>query len=109
MTTIKDIQEDVVLIALHNHEPLISVGITQNALYAKISGYDDFGVWIEAPKFRIPNLKKKPGKDGKQPTQMVAGRVLIPWGFIVSIVQFPGVEGFDLPDPMEQPIGFEVE
>jgi len=34
---------------------------------------------------------------------------LIPWGFIVSIVHFPGVKGFDLPDPFETHIGFDVE
>lgn len=109
MTSIKDIVEDVVLIALHNHEPLAHVGITQSPLFAKVSGYDDFGVWIEAPHFKIPDLKKKKTKTGKQPYQTVEGRVLIPWGFIISIVHFPGVEGFDLPDPAEQPIGFNLE
>lgn len=109
MTSIKEIVEDVVLIALHNHEPLATVGITQNSIFAKVSGYDDFGVWIEAPRFKIPDLKKKPTKKGESPVQTVAGRVLIPWGFIVSLVHFPGVEGFDYPDPLDQQIGFEVE
>jgi len=109
MTSIKEIVEDVVLIALNNHEPLASVGITQNTIFAKVSGYDDFGIWVEAPRFKIPDLKKKPEKGKKQAFQTVAGRVLIPWAFIVSVVQFPGVEGFDLPDSLEPHIGFEVE
>jgi len=39
----------------------------------------------------------------------VAASILIPWGFIVSIVHFPGVEGFDFPSPFEKQIGFETD
>jgi len=33
---------------------------------------------------------------------------LIPWGFISSVVHFPGAEGFDFPNPFDNEIGFEV-
>ena len=35
--------------------------------------------------------------------------MLIPWGFIASIVHFPDVEGFDFPDPFQSSIGFDPE
>jgi hypothetical protein len=107
MMKIENVIDDVVLIALNNHEPLAELGLTQKALYAKVLGYDEFGLWIEYPKFRIPKPSKK--KTKKVATQTVNGSLLIPWGFIVSVVHFPGVEGFDLPDPLEIHIGFEVE
>jgi hypothetical protein len=107
MMKIENIIDDIVLIALSNHEPLAELGLTQKAMYAKVLGYDEFGLWIEFPKFRIPKPSKK--KTDKVAVQSVTGSLLIPWGFIVSVVHFPGVEGFDLPDPFENHIGFEVE
>jgi hypothetical protein len=107
MMKIDNIIDDVVLLALNNHEPLAELGLTQKALYAKIVGYDEYGIWIEYPKFKIPKITDK--KTGKPKFQTVNGSLLIPWGFIVSIVHFPGVKGFDLPDPFETHIGFDVE
>ena len=39
----------------------------------------------------------------------VAASMLIPWGFIASIVHFPDVEGFDFPNPFNTSIGFDPE
>jgi len=101
--TIEDIVEDVVLLVLAEHEPLKELGITQNKLFAKIVGYDENGVWIENPVFKIPNNDKKKGsKDYKT----VTASLLIAWPYISSIVHFPNVEGFDFPSPFEQNIGF---
>ena len=37
----------------------------------------------------------------------VSASILIPWGFIASIVHFPGTEGFDFPNPFDSQIGFK--
>ena len=37
----------------------------------------------------------------------VSASMLIPWGFIASVVHFPEVEGFDFPDPFDSSIGFD--
>ena len=84
------------------------VGITENRIYARILGYDEFGVWMKHPKFRIPKPNVK-SKRKKQSFQNVEASILIPWGFIASIVHFPNVEGFDFPNPFEKNIGFEKE
>ena len=108
MMKIEDIVNDIVLLTLDNFEPLKGVGITENQIYARILGYDEFGVWMKHPKFRIPKPNVK-SKRKKQSFQNVEASILIPWGFIASIVHFPNVEGFDFPNPFEKNIGFEKE
>ena len=110
MMNISEIIDDIVLLKLENYEPLKDLGIIQKSLFTKILGYDEYGVWIHHPKFQVAEVP-----DGKQiksikppKTREVAASVLIPWGFIVSIVHFPGVEGFDFPSPFEKQIGFET-
>ena len=108
MMKIEDIVNDIVLITLDNFEPLKGVGITENRIYARILGYDEFGVWMKHPKFRIP--KADINSTPKKPAyQNVTASILIPWGFIASVVHFPNVEGFDFPNPFEKHIGFESE
>ena len=63
---------------------------------------------MKHPKFRIPKPNAK-SKRKKQSFQNVEASILIPWGFIASIVHFPNVEGFDFPNPFEKNIGFEKE
>ena len=53
MMKIEDIIDDIVLLVLSDHEPLKELGIEQNKLFAKVIGYDENGVWIENPDFRI--------------------------------------------------------
>jgi len=106
MMKIEDIVNDIVLIVLDNYEPLKELGIDENRIYARILGYDEFGVWMKHPKFRIPKPNEK-SKRKKPSYQNVKASILIPWGFIASIVHFPDVEGFDFPNPFEKNIGFE--
>ena len=110
MMTIENIVGDIVLLVLDNHEPLKELGITQSGIYAKIVGYDENGIWIDHPQFKIPKMTpSKAGKTTKSGSQSVTASVLIPWAFIVSVVHFPGVEGFDYPSPFESHIGFNID
>lgn len=110
MMKMKNIVGDVVLLILTNAEALTDVGITQKTIYVKVLGYDDYGIWAEFQNFKIPKLKTAKGKKPKRPMyQSVTGSLLIPWPLITSIVHFPGVEGFDFPDPFEKQMGFEID
>tara|TARA_Y100001947_G_C10318973_1_gene295262 strand:- start:6 stop:347 length:342 start_codon:yes stop_codon:yes gene_type:complete len=111
MMNINEIIEDIVLLKLENFEPLKDLGIIQKSLFAKILGYDEHGVWIHHPKFQVADVQEgKQIKSIKAPkTREVEASVLIPWGFIVSIVHFPGEQGFDFPNPFEKHIGFEAD
>ena len=104
MMKMADIVDDVVLLILDNHEPLKELGIDQSKVYAKVRGYDDFGVWVLHPGINIP--PPEGGKDKKSDT--VEASVLIPWPYISSVVHFPGVEGFDFPNPFSKEIGFNI-
>ncbi|NOZ04720.1 MAG: hypothetical protein GXO92_09020 [FCB group bacterium] len=109
MMTIENIVGDIVLLVFDNHEPLAELGITKKTLYAKIKGYDEYGLWIDHPKFKILKGKPKSSAGKKKPAlQTVTASLLIPWSFLVSIVHFPGLEGFDYPSPFETHIGFEI-
>lgn len=103
MMKMAEIIGDVVLLVLDNHEPLKELGIDQNRCYTRVAGYDDFGVWVEHPGINIPK-----DAEGKSGVQTVGASVLIPWPFIASVVHFPGVEGFDFPNPFEKDIGFDI-
>ena len=82
-------------------EPLKKMGIENDKFFARVKGYDEYGLWIYQPNFTIPKINNnKPGK------QKVEASILIPWGFIVSIAHFPGAEGFDFPSPFDSHIGF---
>ena len=110
MMKMKNIVGDVVLLILANTEALTDVGITQKTIYVKTLGYDDYGIWAEFQNFKIPKLKTSKGKKPKRAMyQSVTGSLLIPWPLITSIVHFPGVEGFDFPDPFEKQMGFEID
>lgn len=105
MMKIENIVEDIVLLVLTESEPLKELGITQKKLFAKVVGYDENGIWIENPDFRLPDLSRK----NSSKTLSVKASILIPWQYISSIVHFPNVEGFDFPNPFESNIGFDVE
>ena len=105
MMKIEEIVDDIVLFILAEHEPLKELGIEQNKLFAKVIGYDENGVWIENPDFRIPD----PSKKSKKAYRSVTASILIPWGYLSSIVHFPNVEGFDFPNPFDSKIGFDLD
>ena len=111
MMNISEIIDDIVLLKLENHESLKDLGIIQKSLFAKILGYDEHGVWIHHPKFQVAEVPEgKQIKLIKPPkTREVAASVLIRWGFIITIVHFPGVEGLDFPSPFEKQIGFDTD
>ena len=110
MMKMKNIVDDVVLIILANKEALADIGVNQKTIYVKVLGYDDYVIWAEFTNFKIPKLKTAKGEKPKRPMyQSVTGSLLIPWPLILSIVHFPGVEGFDFPDPFESQMGFEID
>tara|TARA_B100001996_G_C18177699_1_gene406997 strand:+ start:118 stop:456 length:339 start_codon:yes stop_codon:yes gene_type:complete len=102
---IDHILDDVVLLILDGHEPLKELGIDKTKIYVKIVGYDEYGLWAHHPSFPIPVIKNNKPQGEKN----VNASMLIPWGFIASVVHFPGEEGFDFPDPFESSVGFDVE
>ena len=102
---IDEILNDVVLLVLDGHDPLKELGIEKNKIYVKVIGYDEYGLWVEHPSFQVPLFKK--GKPAGE--KEVTATMLIPWGFIASVVHFPGVEGFDFPFPFDTHIGFDME
>ena len=103
MMKIEEVVGDLILIVLHNHEPLQKIGIDQDKIFVHVKGYDENGMWIHHPDFNVPNITGK----GQEKTKEVEASILIPWVFIVSIVHFPGAEGFDLPNPFDLHIGFK--
>ncbi len=105
MMKIEDIVEDIVLLILTEQEALKELGITQKKLFAKVLGYDENGVWIENPDFRLP----VPTAKNKKAHQSVSASILIPWVYLASIVHFPNVEGFDFPSPFDHNIGFDIK
>ncbi len=114
MMKIENIVDDIVLLILDNPEPLKDLGLNQSSIYTRIKGYDEYGLWIEHPGLKIPQLPdEKTLKAGKIPEkpkyQTVVSTVLISWNFVLSIVHFPNVKGFDFPNPFEHQIGFELD
>lgn len=105
MMQIDQVVGDIILLVLHNHEPLKKIGIEEDRIFVKVKGYDGNGMWIHQPKFQISKPSNK-NKKKNFPEKSVEASVLIPWGFIVSIAHFPGAEGLDFPDPFKLEIGF---
>ena len=102
MMKIEEVVGDLILLILDNHEPLGKVGIDQDKIFVKIKGYDENGIWIHHPNFNVPDIEDKKRKK----TKIVEASILSAWPFIISIVHFPGTDGFDLPSPFEKHIGF---
>ncbi len=103
MMKIEYVVEDIILLVLENYEPLKKIGISKDKIFVKVKGYDENGIWIYHPSFEVPNNRSKT----KIKTQKLKASILIPWAFIVSIVHFPGAEGYDYPSPFDQSIGFK--
>ena len=109
MMKIETIVSDVVLLVLQDAETLKELGIQKNKIYARVAGYDENGIWFDHPNFQIPRMENPDDKNPKITTATVTASVLIAWPYVCSIVHFPGVEGFDFPDPFDQHIGFDIE
>ena len=54
---IDHVLDDVVLLVLDGHEPLKEIGIDQNKIYVKVVGYDEYGMWVDRPAFKVPIIK----------------------------------------------------
>ena len=67
MMKIEEVVNDIILIILDNHEPLKKIGIENDKFFARVKGYDEYGLWIYQLEFRVPNLNKKPKE--KNPTE----------------------------------------
>ncbi len=103
MMKIESVVEDIILLVLDNHDPLKKIGISKDKLFVKVKGYDENGIWIYHPEFEVPNNNKR----DQNKTKKLKASILIPWAFIISIIHFPGAEGYDFPSPFEQEIGFK--
>ena len=102
MMEIEKFVGDLILLVLDNHEPLKKIGIDQDKIFVKVKEYDENGIWIHHPGFRVPILKN----ENKEKIKKTEASILTPWVFIVSIAHFSDAEGFDFPSPFEQHIGF---
>ncbi len=103
MMKIEFVVEDIILLVLENYDPLKKIGITKDKIFVKVKGYDENGIWIFHPNFEVPSNNIK----DKKKTRKLKASILIPWAFIVSIIHFPGAEGYDFPSPFDQHIGFK--
>ena len=101
---IDHVLNDIVMLVLDGHEILKELEIDKNKIYVKVVGYDEYGMWIFHPGINTPILQK----DKSVKEKKLQASILIPWGFISSVVHFPGAEGFDFPNPFNNEIGFEV-
>ncbi len=112
MMKIEDIVNDIVLVALTGGEELHTVGIPNDKFYAKVLGYDEFGIWFDNPNFEIVISEDETGKPlpaDKVSREVITSTIHIKWHYIASIVHFPEREGFDFPDPFSRSIGFIKE
>ena len=101
---IDHILDDVVLLILDGHKPLSELGIDKSKVYVKIDSYDECGLWAYRPSFPVPIFKdSKPAEE-----KNIDASILITWGYIASIVHFPGEEGFDYLDPFTTNLGFNI-
>jgi len=101
---IDHILDDVVLI-LDGHKPLSELGIDKSKVYYKIVGYDEYGLGVYRTSFPVPIFK-----DGKLVgDKNINASILIPWGYIASIIHFPVEEGFDFPNPFATNLGFNIK
>ena len=101
---IDHILDDVVPLILDGHKPLSKLGIDKSKVYVKIVGYDDYGLWAYRPSFPVLIIKDSmPAREKK-----IYASMLIPWGYIASIMYFAGEEGFYFADPFATNLGFNI-
>ena len=89
---------------IRNHEELSFFGIKEPQFYARVVGVDNFGVWIENPKWEFVRLRNDVGEiisPEQRKMEMYKTNILLFWGTIVSVMTCPGREGFDVHEAME--------
>jgi hypothetical protein len=111
MMKIEDTVNDIVLAVLREPEMMERVGIASQDFYARVVGYDEYGIWLEHPNFEVifsEDERGKPLPPDKVQREHIDASVYVPWGNIATLVHFPHREGFDFPSPFRKPIGFEA-
>ena len=111
MMKIEHTVNDIVLIVLNDIGPFERVGIGMDQFYARVVGYDEFGVWLEHPNFQVVISEDELGKPlppDKVTRERHNASVYIPWRNVASLVHFPNREGFDFPSPFERNVGFRA-
>ena len=109
MMKIEDIVNDVVLIVVGKSEGLAAAGIDKDKFFAKVIGFDEFGLWVEHPNFEViisEDSKGKPLPPGKVTREKFCASVQVQWQHISTLVHFPNRGGFDFPSPFDRQIGF---
>ncbi|HUX08480.1 MAG TPA: hypothetical protein VMX35_14355 [Acidobacteriota bacterium] len=89
---------------IRNQEELTFFGIKEAQFYARVVGVDNFGVWIENPKWEFVRVRDDAGEiipPEKRKMEVHRTHVLLFWGTIVSIMTCPGREGFDVHEAKE--------
>ncbi|MFQ6674630.1 MAG: hypothetical protein ACE5GH_07615 [Fidelibacterota bacterium] len=112
MMKIEDTVNDVVLVILRDVDDLRSAGIGRKDFYARVAGYDEYGLWIQHPDFQIvvsEDEKGKPLPPDQVKRERLDATVHLPWGNIATLIHFPNRQGFDFPSPFERDIGFQPE
>lgn len=112
MMQLEKIVQDVVLLVIRSVDELESVGVESHSFYAKVIGYDEFGLWVEHPHFEVVYSEDEHGKPlppHKVTRQTIPASLQIQWSNVATIVHFPNREGFDLPNPFSTHVGFELK
>jgi hypothetical protein len=93
-----DLNGEVVLIKLREHEQLATFGVGSVNIYAKIVEVDErVGVWVENPNW-------SPATSSEDEDSHLA-YILLRWEYIIGIMTFPEREGFREEEDIK-PIGF---
>ena len=108
MTT-SELVGDLVQIYLRDDAALYDIGIEQRVAFMKIVGMDEFGLWVEHPRYIIKKINDAAGKPlpaDQQERKQIVANFLVRWELINSIIHFPDREGYDFPNPYDVHIGF---
>jgi hypothetical protein len=90
---------DTVLLILKNYEELQVTGITTPILYAKLTGVEALGIWIENPRWETISL-------GTGAPEHYHCNVLVRFEYLSSVIHFPEREGFEAGEHAIGRIGF---
>ena len=89
---------------LDGHKPLGELGIDKSKVYVKIVSYDEYGLWDYRPSFPVLIIKDSMPAGEKN----IYASMLIPWGYIASIMYFAGEKEFYFADPFATNLGFNI-
>lgn len=91
---------DTVLMVLKNYEELQVTGITTPILYAKLTGVEALGIWIENPRWETISL-------GTGAPEHYRCHVLVRFEYLVSVIHFLERAGFEAGEHAIGRIGFQ--